>query len=36
MSTLTYRVYMTRGIAVRALVGAGLAESLLWLRPACG
>jgi hypothetical protein len=36
MSTLTYWVYWALGIIVEASVGAGMAESLLWLRPACG
>ena len=36
MSKLQYRAFTALAIVVGSLVGYGLAESLLWLRPACG
>jgi len=36
MSKLQYRAFTALAIVVGSLAGYGLAESLLWLRPACG
>lgn len=36
MSKTRYRIYTALGIAVGSLVGYGMAESILWLRPTCG
>jgi len=36
MSKLQYRIYVAPATILGSPVGDGMAESIIWLRPACG